>query len=777
MISREQNRAWAMTMAVAAVLAYTTGCADNNSSSTAESTQTTAATSELESESTTTDSEHSESTVATPLSDSEQRVAYDDDDKTSTYDTFDAEITLSGTTADVTGNTNAVSVSDRTVTIQNGGTYRITGTWKDGQLRVTGSEKVKLYFDGVSITNSNGAALSCENEKRTILSLAANTENSLSDGAASDAATDGETAALFTEDKLTINGSGTLTVTGNAANGIVCRDDLKITDGTISVTAANNGIKGKDSIGICGGTITIDAQNDGLKTTKADDPEQGWIAISGGTLNITAKGDGIQAETDCYIDGGTLNVTTTGEIAVSTSDDQPFGGGGFGGGFDNGQSPFDGQTPPQGGNRPDGAAPMEKPDDATGSQPAETAPAVTTTTTTTNTEATTDTDTNTTAAEDASSKGIKAGNALTITGGTIQANTTDHCMHSDGAFTCSGGTLELSSSMAKGISSHGDLAITDGSITIDQATEGIESKADMNLAGGTIRILQATNDGLNTGGGTGMGMGFPMGQPDGNQPGDPSATTAADETTTTETTTTTTTLSNTDTATDTAEESHELTISGGTIYICADGDGIDSNGSITMTGGTVFVSGPVSGGDGAIDFETDMTMTGGSILALSSRGMMEYPSTQYYYTTSISANAGDFIAVCDADGNVLMGMQTQKAVSDVVYYGDQMDNCQLIVDGTYSGTLSDDGTATDGTVSGGTVADSFQLTDGSEQSSASGNFGDKGGTPPNNGEMPTFADGEQPEPPQGGFGNGQQNGGNGAPTPPQGGQPSENTAA
>ena len=543
------------------------------------------------------------------------------------------------------------------------------------------------------------------------------------------------------------------------------------------MTAANNGMKGKDSIGICGGTITIDAQNDGLKATKADDPEQGWIAISGGTLNITAKGDGIQAETDCYIDGGTLNVTTTGEIAVSTSDDQPFGGGGFGGRFDNGQSPFDGQTPPQGGNRPDGAAPMEKPDDATGSQPAETAPAVTTTTTTTNTEATTDTDTNTTAAEDASSKGIKAGNALTITGGTIQANTTDHCMHSGGAFTCSGGTLELSSSMAMGISSHGDLEITDGSITIDQATEGIESKADMNLAGGTIRILQATDDGLNTGGGTGMGMGVPMGQPDENQPGDPSATTAADETTTTETTTTTTTLSSTDTATDAAEESHELTISGGTIYICADGDGIDSNGSITMTGGTVFVSGPVSGGDGAIDFETDMTMTGGSILALSSRGMMEYPSTQHYYTTSISANAGDFIAVCDADGNVLMGMQTQKAVSDVVYYGDQMDNCQLIVDGTYSGTLSDDGTATDGTVSGGTAADSFQLTDGSEQSSAPGNFGGKGGTPPNNGEMPTFSDGEQPEPPQGEFGKGQQNGENGAPTPLQGSQSSENTTA
>lgn len=70
----------------------------------------------------------------------------------------------------------------------------------------------------------------------------------------------------------------------------------------------------------------------------------------------------------------------------------------------------------------------------------------------------------------------------------------------------------------------------------------------------------------------------------------------------------------TTTATDTSEaESHNLTISGGSLYVCAEGDGIDSNGSITMTGGTVWVSGPVSGGDGAIDFETGMTMSGGSI--------------------------------------------------------------------------------------------------------------------------------------------------------------------
>ena len=309
MIGKEQNRAWAMTMAVAAVL-LCSGCSENLAFSTAQTTAagTTAASSEKENE--TTMAEEADNVTAMPLTNTEERVDCDEDDYTSTYDTFDAEIQLNSNTAAVTGSAEAVQVAEHLITIQKGGTYRISGTWKNGQLRVTGSEKVKLYLGGASITNPNGAAILCENEKRTILSLAAGTENTFSDGTAADTAA--EPAAIYTEDKLTINGTGTLVVNGVAANGIVCRNDLKITGGTIQVNAANNGIKGKDSIGICGGNITITAGNDGLKATETDDPERGWIAVSGGTVTIAAEGDGVQAETDCWIDGGELHITTTG---------------------------------------------------------------------------------------------------------------------------------------------------------------------------------------------------------------------------------------------------------------------------------------------------------------------------------------------------------------------------------------------------------------------------------------------------------------------------------
>ena len=85
-----------------------------------------------------------------------------------------------------------------------------------------------------------------------------------------------------------------------------------------------------------------------------------------------------------------------------------------------------------------------------------------------------------------------------------------------------------------------------------------------------------------------------------------------------------------------------------------------------------------------------------------------------------------------------------------------MENCQLIIGGTYQGTLSEEHTAIDGTVSGGTAAE-FALTDGTEQGGFSqGKFGNVGGMRPDGGQKPDFAEGEMPEPPQDGFG--EQNG-------------------
>ena len=272
-----------------------------------------------------------------------------------------------------------------------------------------------------------------------------------------------------------------------------------------------------------------------------------------------------------------------------------------------------------------------------------------------------------------------------MSGGSCTIHSTDHAVHAAGTAELSGTTLDITSDN-KGISSHGDLTVSDGSITIHSCTEGIESKAEMNISGGEIRILDATDDGLNTGG--------------------------ADS------------------------GSHAMTISGGYIYVNASGDGVDSNGTWTMTGGTLLVCGPTSGGDGSLDANGDMTYTGGTLLALSSKGMMEYPESGCLVATNCNAAAGDQISIVDQNGTVLVTLQSPKAVSDVIYGigdGDSSDYT-IVTGGTYSGTLNDDGYAEGGTVSGGTEVTanggSGGMNGGQPDGMPSGQPGGQGGTPP-----------------------------------------------
>lgn len=103
-------------------------------------------------------------------------------------------------------------------------------------------------------------------------------------------------AALFSKKALTINGSGSLSVTGNFNNGITCKDELKIMNGTITVTAQNHGIRGNDFVVIKGGSIAVAAlEGDGIKSTKEEHAEKGYVYIENGTLSVTAGDDGIQA--------------------------------------------------------------------------------------------------------------------------------------------------------------------------------------------------------------------------------------------------------------------------------------------------------------------------------------------------------------------------------------------------------------------------------------------------------------------------------------------------
>jgi len=115
-------------------------------------------------------------------------------------------------------------VEDQTVTITQAGTYVVSGSLSNGQLvvNVNKEEKVHLIFAGVTITNEDGAAVVIEQAEKVITTLASDTTNTLIDGSSYTLA-EGETepdAAFYSKEDLSINGDGTLVITGNYSNAV-----------------------------------------------------------------------------------------------------------------------------------------------------------------------------------------------------------------------------------------------------------------------------------------------------------------------------------------------------------------------------------------------------------------------------------------------------------------------------------------------------------------------------------------------------------------------------
>lgn len=178
---------------------------------------------------------------------------------------------------------------------------------------------------------------------------------------------------------------------------------------------------------------------------------------------------------------------------------------------------------------------------------------------------------------DYSTKGIKADNEIHISGGTITVNSYDDAIHANGGdalengetatgnILIGGGTLTLFTK-DDGVHADGTLTVSGGKIEITGSYEGLEGTF-VAVTGGDISIV-SSNDGINA-----------------------------------------TTTSGTG-----------ITFEGGTVYIYAGGDGIDSN-SRTSYQGILFAGGNItvvstSGGDSSIDTEQGYTYTGGTVLAL-----------------------------------------------------------------------------------------------------------------------------------------------------------------
>lgn len=557
----------------------------------------------------------------------------------------DGSITLS---PDGSTSTDAsVRIDGQTVTIIQAGTYQIAGTLDDGALIVESAEnaKITLVLGGVNIKNSIGAAIQISTADDVTIELSEGTTNVLQSGEEVDIATATESeeasgGALQSKADLKIKGKGSLTVLGYLNNGIHCTKDLKIKNGNISVTALGHGIKGKNSVTVSGGTVTVTSGKDGITSDETENEEKGFVTIEDGEIIITSAGDGVSAETTLTVTGGVISIIS-------------------GGGSANAQQKTD------------------------------------------NMRDWWDFDNSASDDNSASCKGLKAGKALVISGGSITIDAQDDALHTDGDMTISGGECILSTG-DDGAHAALSLTVLDGKITVLTSYEGLEAN-QITLAGGELDIT-ASDDGINANGGSdgfsgGFGGGFGgrrsdmnsqsgdmtppdnsnmQTPPDGNAPsGNPPTMPgqdAADSTTTD----------------DTTDKQPVLLITGGKITVNADGDGLDSNGDLRVEGGDITINGPSNGGNGALDIGTENggagVIAGGTLIALGTSSMAENfgsTSTQCaFLVTMNSFGAGETITITDSQGTVLYTGVTVKSANSVVF-----SSPDLTVGETYTVTI------------------------------------------------------------------------------------------
>ena len=437
-------------------------------------------------------------------------------------------VSLEGSSASAKGN--GVSIEGGTVTVTKGGTYVFRGVLDDGRIVVDAPDgDVVLVFAGADVTCNSGSPLYVHDADEMVLHLMEGTENFLTDSASYSfddewsSSADGEPdACLFCREDLVIQGFGGLTVRANYKNGITCKDDLEILDGSVEVEAVKHGINGKDSLVIDSARVTVKAGGDGLRSSNDKEADKGNVTVRNSAIWIISGEDAIQGEHAVTLGKGAYQIETGGGSRAAASED--------------------------------------------------------------------------------SAKGIKGGTSVTVTGGNYLLECRDDAIHCDGDVVLEGGSFSISSG-DDAVHADGSLILNGGRFVIGSCYEGLEA-VDLVINGGEAAI-RSRDDGLNAAGGN-DGSGF----------GGTSSSTGS------------------------------LTVNGGTLYVVADGDGLDANGPVVMTGGTVTVFN-AGGGNGALDYDTSFTLTGGVLLACGVGSMDTAPSDVSQHTVFLgfgrTVPAGSFL--------------------------------------------------------------------------------------------------------------------------------------
>ena len=248
----------------------------------------------------------------------------------SDYTTANATlVTLTDSSATAKGKYTGYEIDGTDVSITAAGTYVFSGDCDNGSITVKkGVTGVTIVLNSLTLTNDDSAAITLNKTAEASLIAAAGTTNTVADTAGSN----DENAAVKVKSgaALAIGGTGTLTVDGNAKNGIKGAADAVITvaEVKLNINAADDGLSCDDELNITGGTLSITAGGDAVKaspdtgdTENPDTTSLGNVTISGGTLTLNATEDGIQADGDLTISGGTFHVKTNGGHTTALTDD------------------------------------------------------------------------------------------------------------------------------------------------------------------------------------------------------------------------------------------------------------------------------------------------------------------------------------------------------------------------------------------------------------------------------------------------------------------------
>lgn len=351
------------------------------------------------------------------------------------------------------------------VKIEEPGSYKLSGVIT-GQINVK-AEGVTLYLDNCQISNIGKKVISSDYDLIIILMKdTINTVSNMDSGAA-------EANAVSTSGKLTINGSGKLTIL-STKSGIKADSRFYGLGGELEITAGTGHGISADSCILTDISIAINsAAKDGIHAETEDavleadpvfDSGRGFVYIGTGALiDINGiYGDGIQSDTYALIDGGLINISTLPTFVAATSNDSCYK---LAGGIYS-------KVAAESSVKYSGLYQLQD-----------------------------------------SCKGIKVGEidytagdtdhvilnntaySLIIAGGQINITTTDDGLHTNsGNLLLSGGVINIETS-DDAVAADKNLKITGGKLTVSKSYEAIEAET-IDISGGYIKAV-ATDDGIN----------------------------------------------------------------------------------------------------------------------------------------------------------------------------------------------------------------------------------------------------------------------------------------